>query len=154
MICVVISQVGIFWVGTFRREISAGGNWMSEVFQSGSFRGGNFLRIVSNIRYINTNWLWHLHGMVIHFICSLCSVAPFFYISRSLCRKDLKFCVLQVTQNNLSYPNSLMMSYIIFWMNFLAFLYWFKHAFIGKLQRIKLSRNICKFLLCKLCKII
>ena len=152
MICAVIFQVGIFWVGTFRREISAGGSWMSGVSQGGNFPGGNFLRIVSSISYRNTNWLSRLDGMVIYFICSMWGT--FLYISRCLCRKDLKFCVLQVTQSNLSYPKLLMTNYIILWMSFLAFLYWFKHAFIRKFQRIKLSRKICMFLLWKLCKII
>ena len=73
---------------------------------------------------------------------------------RCLCRQDLRTCVLQITQNNISHPKSLMVNYIIIQINFLSFLCWFKHAFIWKVQRTEFSSNVCKFVFCNLCKII
>ena len=71
-----------------------------------------------------------------------------------LCRQDLWICVLQITQNNIGYPKSLMINYIKIWINFLVLLCWFKYAFIWKLQRIKFSSKIFKFVFRKLCKIV
>ena len=72
---------------------------------------------------------------------------------RCLHQQDLRICVLQITQN-LSHPKSRMINYIIIKINFLDLLFWFKHDFIWKLQRIEFSSKVCKFVFCKLCKII
>ena len=78
----------------------------------------------------------------------------FFFLLIISDRIGRKCVCRQITQNNINHPKSLMINYIIIYINFLDLLCWFKHAFIWKLQRIEFSGKVCKFLFWKLCKIV
>ena len=62
---------------------------------------------------------------------------------KCFCRQDLRIRGMQITQNNISHPQSLMVNYVIIYINFLDSLCWFKHAFIWILLRIEFSGKVC-----------
>ena len=94
-------------------------------------------------------------NLVLFFFLSFFLLITIDKFTRScFCRQDLRICVLQISWNNINHPELLMINYVRIQISFLSLLFWSKHAFIWKLQRTEFLSKVCKFALCKLCKII